>query len=35
MRKQELLSTIIALGIMGLITAIGVIYGMELDQINY
>jgi len=35
MKKEEILSTIIALGIMGVVMTIGVIYGMELDKINY
>lgn len=35
MRKEELLSTLIAFGIMGAIITIGVLYGMELDKINY
>ena len=35
MRKEELLSTIIAFGIMAVIITLGVLYGMELDKINY
>jgi hypothetical protein len=35
MKNQELLSTLIAFGIMAIIITIGVFYGMELDKINY
>lgn len=35
MRKEELISTLIAFGIMGVIITLGVLYGMELDKINY
>ena len=35
MRKDELLSTLIAFGIMAVIITIGVLYGMELNKINY
>ena len=35
MRKEEFLSTLIAFGIMGVVITLGVLYGMELDKINY
>jgi large-conductance mechanosensitive channel len=35
MKKDELLSTIIAFGIMAVVIYIGHLYGLELEKINY
>jgi hypothetical protein len=35
MKKDEVVSTIIAFGIMAVVITIGTLYGMELDKINY